>query len=263
MASIVCPVCGHEQSGGIQCRKCRAFLTTPEGLVRPARRASNLARPRFSSGLVRRTYQVLTWGSLAALLLSIVLVLRQPPPPKVAIDPQAAARVESKLREAESKANAGQPHQLRLDEAEVNAYLGSNLALKRDSSAQSGPPAAALSGTPSRAPAGAEPTLDEVQSSVKDIKINMLEDRVQAHVLFDFHGKDLWLMLEGRLHAQGGYLRFEPVAGKLGSMPIPQSTLEAAVQRLLTSPENKAKLRLPPDIGDIRIVNGELVVTHR
>jgi hypothetical protein len=163
--------------------------------------------------------------------------------------------VESKLRESQTAAEAGQPHQLRLDEAEVNAYLGSNLALKQESAA-----AAAAPAPPSP---GAEPSLEEIQSSVKDVKINMLDDRVQAYVLFDFHGQELSLVLEGRLRVEDGYLRFEPTSVKLGSLPIPQSTLESAVRRMLASPENKEKLRVPSEIDDIRIENGELVVSHR
>ena len=81
--------------------------------------------------------------------------------------------------------------------------------------------------------------------------------------LFDFHGQDLSLLLEGHLGVENGYLRFEPTGGKLGSLPIPQATLESAVRRLLTSPENREKLGLPAEIGDIRIENGNIVIAYR
>ena len=105
--------------------------------------------------------------------------------------------------------------------------------------------------------------MEEVQSSVRDVKIAMLEDRVRAYVLFDFHGKDLSLQLEGRLRVEDGYLRFEPVAGALGSLPLPQSTLKNAVERMTASPENREKLRVPEEIRNIRIQNGELIVDYR
>jgi hypothetical protein len=88
-------------------------------------------------------------------------------------------------------------------------------------------------------------------------------DRVQGYVVFNLHGVDLSLDLEGQLHAENGYLRFEPTGGKLGSLPIPQSTLETAVKRLLDSTENKEKLRLPDNVRDIRVENGALVITYR
>ncbi len=241
MEIVVCPQCGNQQDGGIQCRRCFAFLADA-----PAAAAD---RSKPAPGLFRRVYWVLRWTTLAGLILTVVLVLRKSPAPQVPDDPQAAARVESKLRESQSAAEAGQAHQLRLDAPEVNTFLGSNLALKQES-APASPPAA-------------EPSLEEVQSSVKDFKINMLADRVQAYVLFDFHGKELSLLLEGRLYVQDGYLRFEPTGGKLGSLPLPQSTLENAVERLLASPENKEKLRVPAEISDIQIQNGELVVSYR
>jgi hypothetical protein len=91
----------------------------------------------------------------------------------------------------------------------------------------------------------------------------MEDDHLQAYVVFNLHGVDLSLDLEGQLRAENGYFRFEPTGGKLGSLPIPQSTLETAVKRLLDSPENKEKLRLPDNVRDIRVENGELVVTYR
>ena len=81
--------------------------------------------------------------------------------------------------------------------------------------------------------------------------------------MFDFHGKDLSLELDGHLSSQDGYLKFVPVAGKLGSLPLPQSTLDAAVAKMMASPENREKLKLPSDINDIQIQNGQAVVSYK
>ena len=59
-------------------------------------------------------------------------------------------------------------------------------------------------------------TIEQVQSSVKDVKVDMDGDLVKAYVIFDFHGKDLSLELDGHLSAQNGYVKFDPVAGKAG-----------------------------------------------
>ena len=102
-----------------------------------------------------------------------------------------------------------------------------------------------------------------MRSNVRDVKVQLIDDRVKAYVVFDVHGKDMTLQLEGRLGAQDGYLRFEPVSGQIGSLPIPQSTIESAVQRLMDSPENREKLKLPPEIAGLRIENGEIVVSYK
>ena len=253
--NVVCPKCGSEQEGGIQCRNCFAVLADQKRIAGPRARTDHTPARGKSGGVFRLIYRIFTWTSLAFLVLAVVLILRKSTPPQVPIDPQAAARVETKLRESQSAAEAGQPHRLRLDTPELNALLGANLALNRNPA----PPG----GAASLPPAGAEPSIAEVQSSVKDVKINLLDDRVQAYVLFDFHGQDLSLLLEGRLGVENGYLRFEPTGGKLGSLPIPQATLESAVRRLLRSPENREKLGLPAEIGDIRIENGNIVIAYR
>jgi hypothetical protein len=81
--------------------------------------------------------------------------------------------------------------------------------------------------------------------------------------VFDVHGKDMTLQLEGKLGADNGFLRFEPVSGHIGALPIPQATLEAAVRKMMESPENREKLKLPSDISDLKIENGEVVAKYQ
>src|SRR5260370_32105598 len=83
-----------------------------------------------------------------------------------------------------------------------------------------------------------------------------------AHVLFDFHGKYMTLQLEGKLGASNGYLHFAPISGQLGSFPIPQSTLETSVQKMMDSPDYREKLKLPAEMSDLKIENGETVATY-
>ncbi|MBZ5501693.1 MAG: hypothetical protein LAN59_05530 [Acidobacteriia bacterium] len=218
-------------------------------------------------------YRVLSWGTLAALVVTLLLILRKSPPPEVPNDPAAAARIEQKFIAAEQARAAGQPAEVHLDRTELNSYLAQNLELEgsapANTAAASGaanpdPAAGAPAGgaAPGR-PAGNQPTVEEVRSTVKDVKIGLEGDLVKAYVVFDFHGKDLSLELDGRLGSQDGYLKFQPVAGRFGSLPLPQSALDSAVQQLMASPENREKLRLPPDISRIQIVNGELVISYQ
>lgn len=97
---------------------------------------------------------------------------------------------------------------------------------------------------------------------MKDVKIDMAGDLITAYVVFDFHGEDLSLELDGHLFTENGYLQFDPVSGKLGSLPLPQSSLNSAVQRLMASPENREKLKLAQGISDVQVVDGRVVVTY-
>jgi len=217
----------------------------------------------------RVAYRIVKWTTLAGTVLSLFLILHKTPPPDVASDPAAAQRLEAKFQDAQMAAAAGQPYTLKITEAELNSFLGSRLELTADSAAPNPAQTPAAAPAPVQAPAPAsasdqkEPTVEEVRSSVRGVRINLIEDRVRAYVVFDFHGKDLSLQLEGHLRAEDGYLRFEPVSGALGSFPLPQSSLESAVHKMMDSPENHEKMRLPPEIGDLRIENGEVVVSYK
>jgi hypothetical protein len=231
------------------------------------------------------------WSALLTFVAAVALILHQAPAPLVDSDPAAAARLAAKLEALAAGFASGKHRELRLSEAELNSFLQSNLALKPNSTAveakppQKGASAASpnsprpaekrralgynppqdapapAQGNPTTAPE-ADPTLEQVQSSVREVKVTLTEDRVQAYVLFDFHSRDFSLILDGRLHVAGGYLRFEPTSGKIGSLPLPQSALDSAVTRLLNAPENREKMRVPPEIRDIRVQNGELLVEY-
>jgi hypothetical protein len=209
----------------------------------------------------KRIFRIVRWTTYACAVITLILLLHKAPPPIVETSPQAAARAEEKFEQVEKAVANGQPATLRLDETELNSYLASHLDLAGD-----GGPKPAPGGFAQSAPNGSTPTPQEVEqmrSNVRDVKVQLVDDRVKAYVLFDVHGKDMTLQLEGRLGAQNGYLRFEPLSGEIGSLPIPQSTLESAVQRLMDSPENREKLKLPSEISDLRIQNGEMVASYK
>jgi len=236
--------------------------------------------------LVGKLYKILSWSSLAALILTIVLVLHKSPAPNIPFDAGAAARAEQKFAAADQAKASGQPGQVALDRSELNSYLTQNLQTEgtgpggTSSTGNSAAPASGVSGAPAASPtadgggnaandpsaalaAGDPRSLEDVQSTVKDVKVDMVGDLVKAYVIFDFHGKDISLELDGHLSAENGFMKFEPVSGKLGSLPLPQATLNAAVEKMMASPENRDKLRLPADISDIKIVDGKAVIQYK
>ena len=241
------------------------------------------AQPRPSKSIPWRTlFRIVRWSTYLAGAFTLGLMLHKAPAPVIETSPQAAARAEQKLEQVEQAVSNGQPATMRMDQTELNSYLGSHLDIASNSNANPTPAVApsatqtaatngtvANSSSPSgaldlSAPAGASAEqIEQVRSAVKDVKVELIEDRVRAYVVFDFHGKDMTLRLEGKLGAEDGYLHFEPVAGQIGSLPIPKSTLEAAVARMMESPENREKLKLPNDMSGLKIENGEVVATYK
>ncbi len=217
--------------------------------------------PRKASPL-RLAFRIIRWTMYAAAVITILLIFHAAPPPVIATSPQDTARVEQKVEAVEQALASGQSATLRLDQTELNAYLGSRLDISPHGAGNAAPSDNANPDLPPPSGTPAE-QVAQVRSSVRDVKVELVEDRVRAYVVFDFHGKDLTLQLEGRLASANGYLCFEPVSGQLGSLAIPQSALETAVQRMMDSPENREKLKLPPEIADLRIEHGELLATFR
>ncbi len=205
-------------------------------------------------------FRCLRWSTYLAALVTLILILHKSPPPAVQTSPQAATRAEQKLEEVQQSVSQGQKATLRLDESELNSYLATHLDLAQNVAASSATPDASQVINSSGEPSAAD--VDQVRSSVKDVKVQMEGDHVRAYVVFDLHGKDMTLELVGRLGSNDGYLKFDPISGQLGSLPIPQSTLQSAVDRLMNSPENRDKLKLPPDVSDMHIEDGQFVASY-
>ncbi len=224
-----------------------------------------------SQSPLKTAYRILSWVVAAGLALILILVLKKSPAPSIPVDPAAAARVEQKFADADQLKAAGRicPSGAGSHGAEFlpgaepagGGILPQPEPQRRLPQPASDALAAAHGGVSLPEANGA--TLEEVQSSVKDVKIDMEGDLVKAYVTFDFHGKDMSLELDGHLGTQNGYIKFEPVAGKLGSLPLPQAALDSAVEKMMESPENREKLKLPADISDIQIQNGQAVVSYK
>jgi len=213
------------------------------------------------TGPWKLAFRIFRWSTYVFALITLILVLHKAPPPPVETSPQAAARAEQKFADVEQALSSGQPATLRMDETELNSYLSSHLELSGNTTSSPAPATGGHGAANSSSPTPQD--VEQMRSNVRDVKVQLIEDRVKAYVVFDVHGKDMTLQIEGRLGAQNGYLRFEPIGGQIGSLPIPQSTLESAVRRLMDSPENREKLKLPPEIASLRIENGEVVASYK
>ena len=190
-------------------------------------------------------FRIVRWSTYAAALITLGLVLHKTRAPLIETSAQAAARAEEKIERVQNSVAKGAPATLRLDESELNSYLATHLELQPDAKA-----------------GGTQPSAEELRSNVRDVKVELVGDHVRAYIVFDVHGKDVSLSLEGRLGASRGYLSFIPTSGAIGSFPLPQSSLKSAMRRVMEAPENREKLRLPDGVSDLHIENGEIVVSY-
>ncbi len=228
-------------------------------------------------GLYKTLYRILSWGSLIGLALTLVLVLRKSPPPDVpTIRKPRRASIKNSLQPVRPRP-PDSPR--RCNSIPRNSIPTCSRILRRPDRRNSSPPdrRQPQPQEPRRLPqsgdANADPmaalssgdaaTLEQVQSSVKDVKVDMDGDLVKAYVVFDFHGQGFVARTRRSPRRAGRLPEVRAGRGKLGSLPLPQSTLDAAVAKMMSSPENREKLKLPDDISDIQIQNGHAVVSYK
>jgi hypothetical protein len=271
MASMVCPKCGYQQEKEPECRRCGVIIARyrPEGMLY-SQGTYHLALPTKeppASGMFRKCYLVARWAIPAVLFMAVGLALHASPPPDIKISAHDTQQANTKVRQFEASARSGLADTLVMDQSELNGWLGVNLGIRREDSEEKIAPTKSLEGAVdlakkvTAAKAGELPTQEEVQSSVRAVKIELYDDTLLVYTEFELFGMKLSLVLEGKLVVREGYLRLVPTRGKLGSLPLVAGTLHSATARLFDSPEHKGKFRLSPYIHDIRIESGQLVVT--
>jgi hypothetical protein len=200
--------------------------------------------PKPPASLLRKIWRVIYWGSILAGAWGIILMLRRAPAPQVSASPEAARSAAQKFSALAARGapslSPGEPQRIELTEEEVNSFLAERLLA-----------------------AGTQPPPGQGIGSVRDVKVKFSGDRARIFGVFNLTGKDLTLEMEGRLHVVDAYLRFEPTAGSLGELSLPQSALDALISRMFDSSEARESFRMPPGIRDIRVENGELVIERQ
>jgi len=217
--------------------------------------------------------RIISVATLAASLIAIFLVLKKPQPVAPAQSPAAAAAnvqsLENKLEQLEQPKSPGEaPAQVHFSSDEITAALAQAAAALpatipassamgggNASAAQSGP------GLPTTVPASPDAPIGEGEPEVKDYKVNFDGDVARGQFVTQIGGKDVYVTLAGHLGSKDGYATFDPTEFKVGDLSIPVSMVSGALQKKLT--EQRDRLKLPDDVGNIRVENGQLVATQK
>jgi hypothetical protein len=96
---------------------------------------------------------------------------------------------------------------------------------------------------------------------VKDYQVSFDGDVAHGQFLTQIGGKDVWVTLSGHLGSKDGYATFDPTEFKIGDLSVPVSLLNDALQKKLG--EQRDRLKLPDGVGDMKVENGELVMTQK
>lgn len=214
--------------------------------------------------------RIISVATLVTSVAALVLVLKKPAPVAPVQSPAAAAAnvesVEKKLEQLDQPKEPGQPPaQVRFNSDEITAALAqAAAALPRNmtaSAAMAAPGTAPQAGPPTSVPASPDAVIGEGEAQVKDYKVNFDGDVARGQFVTQIGGKDVYVTLAGHLGSKDGYATFDPTEFKVGDLSIPVSMVSSALQQKLS--EQRDRLKLPDDVGNIKVENGQLVATQK
>jgi hypothetical protein len=210
--------------------------------------------------------RIISVATLVTSLIALFLVLKKPQPVAPVQSPAATAvnleSVEKKLEQLEQPKEPGQtPAQVRFNSDEVAALLAQAAANLPASAVTAGSAPQSTTGLPTSVPASPDAVIGEGEPEVDDYKVNFDGDVARGQFVTKIGGKDVYVTLAGHLGSKDGYATFDPTEFKVGDLNIPLSLVSSALQKKLT--EQHDRLKLPDDVGDIRVENGQLVATQK
>ncbi len=196
--------------------------------------------------------RMISLAVLFAALIALVLILKKPAPVGHAQDPAAIAQnarsFDQKMAEFDQATQSGvlsgalEKAEIRLNAEEISAVLAqslgtSNAPLTPNSNVGDGPP------------------------PIKEQHVSFERDIVHGQFLTAVAGKDVWITISGHLGEKDGYATFDPTEFKVGDLNVPVSLVNPQLQSKLT--EQHDRLKLPENVGSLKVENGELVLQQR
>jgi hypothetical protein len=212
--------------------------------------------------------RIISIATLIASLAAIVLVLKRPAP---VAQPQAPAAIaqraqsfdqkmakfEEQTQQAPSQPNAASS----ASPSETVQASSSTQSSKAEVHLESDEVSAMLAqtlGTAGAASLTPDSNLGAGTPVIKDQQVSFDGDLVHGQFLTEVAGKDVWITVSGHIADKDGYATFDPTEFKVGDLNVPVSLVNPALQKKLG--EERDRLKLPDNVGSMKVENGELVM---
>jgi hypothetical protein len=203
--------------------------------------------------------KIISYSTLAISVVTLILVLRRPAPVAApAPHSEAIANAQSfqeKLEKIERPRTNDEPvGEVHMNSGEINAALAQAAGTLTTTATS---PA---SGGTGNVPGGSTEFPGPVPN-IKDYQVAMDGDLVRGQFLTQIGGKDVYLTLAGHLGSKDGYATFDATEVKIGDLSVPASLVNEVLQKKLN--EQREQIKLPANVKDIRVENGELVFVEK
>jgi hypothetical protein len=188
---------------------------------------------------------------LSAALIALVLVLQKPAPVGHSQAPAAIAEnaksFDQKMADFDQATQSSvlsgalDKAEIRINADEISAVLaqslGTSATLTPNSNVGDGPP------------------------PIKDQQVSFEGDIVHGQFLATVAGKDVWITISGHLGEKDGYATFDPTEFKVGDLNVPVSLVNPQLQKKLA--EQHDRLKLPENVGSMKVENSELIMQQK
>jgi hypothetical protein len=214
--------------------------------------------------------RIVSFTTLAISILTLVLVLKRPKPVAPAIPPAIAAASAQSFQEkvnqlAQPKTPGEAESEVRMNSDELSAGLAQAAGLLATPAPMNANGRISSSG-PFNVPSNAVPASGAMEfpgavPNIKDYQVSMDGDILRGQFLTQIAGKDVYLTLAGHLGSKDGYATFDATEVKVGDLSVPASLVNEVLQKKLA--EQRDQLKLPNNVKDIKVENGELVFVEK
>jgi len=206
---------------------------------------------------------IISLATLAISILTLVLVLKRPAPLAPAAEPAAAAANAQSFQEKVNQ--LVQPRMLgegesevRMSSGEVSAALAQAAGLLPSATSANTSTSSSSANPPS---ASGSMEFPGAVPNIRDYQVSMDGDIVRGQFLTQIAGKDVYLTLAGHLGSKDGYATFDATEVKVGDLSVPASMVNEVLQKKLA--EQRDQLKLPNNVKDLKVENGELVFVEK
>lgn len=219
--------------------------------------------------------RIISIATLVASLIAIILVLKKPapvaqsqPPAAVAEHAQSfdqkMAQFEQAAQQSPSRGPSDGAHNVAKPEAGQAAASASS-SPKAEVHINSDEISAVIAqslgnagGSPSLTP---DSNIGSAAPIIKDQQVSFDGDVVHGQFLTEIAGKDVWITVSGHVGEKDGYATFDPTEFKVGDLSFPVSLINPALQKKLA--EERDRLKLPDNVGAMKVENSELVMQQK
>ena len=211
--------------------------------------------------------RIISIATLAASLVAIILVLKKPapvaqsqPPAAIAEHAQAFDQKMAEFQQATQQA----PVVIGLGASTSAATQLTSPSPKAEVHINSDEISAVLAqslGNAGGTGLSPDSNIGSAAPAIKDQQVSFDGDLVHGQFLTEIAGKDVWVTVSGHIGEKDGYATFDPTDFKVGDLSVPVSLVNPALQKKLA--EQRDRLKLPDNVGAMKVENSELVMQQK